>query len=153
MKSKVQVNVDLVGGYMVQKDSFRLEKKIKHLLLASLLLGFIPTANAGIYIYPFFKKGIEVRCADNEPKHLISFKAGRVMKFEDYGEEKYRWPETYLFPEKPNKDYSYFPSTAGTRCSYRKLTRIERDDYRKMALDTCRKSDFNTRRKFCYGWN
>ena len=67
--------------------------------------------------------------------------------------EKYRWPETYLFPEKPNKDYSYFPSTAGTRCSYRKLTRIERDDYRKMALDTCRKSDLNTRRKFCYGWN
>ncbi len=153
MKSKVQVNVDLVGGYMVQKDSFRLAKKIKHLLLASLLLGFIPTANAGIYIYPFFKKGIKVRCADNEPKHLISFKAGRVMKFEDYGEEKYRWPETYLFPEKPNKDYSYFPSTAGTRCSYRKLTRIERDDYREMALDTCRKSDLNTRRKFCYGWN
>ena len=153
MKSKVQVNVDLVGGYMVQKDSFRLEKKMKHLLLAPLLLGFIPTANAGIYIYPFFKKGIEVRCSDNEPKHLISFKAGRVMKFEDYGEEKYRWPETYLFPEKPNKDYSYFPSTAGTRCSYRKLTRKERDDYRKMAIDTCRKSDLNKRRKFCYGWN
>ena len=21
------------------------------------------------------------------------------MKFEDHGEEKYRWPETYLFPE------------------------------------------------------
>ena len=126
---------------------------MKSLLLAPLLLGLIPSANAGIYIYPFFKKGIEVRCADNEPKHLISFKAGRVMKFKDYGEEKYRWPETYLFPEKPNKDYSYFPSTAGTRCSYRKLTRIERDDYRKMALDTCRKSDLNTRRKFCYGWN
>ena len=138
---------------MVQKDSFRLAKKMKHLLLAPLLLCFIPTANAGIYIYPFFKKGIEVRCADNVPKHLISFKAGRVMKFEDYGEEKYRWPETFLFPEKPNKDYSYFPSTAGTRCSYRKLTRKERDDYKKMALDTCRKSDLNTRRKFCYGWN
>ena len=126
---------------------------MKRLLLAPLLLGLIPSVNAGIYIYPLFNKGIEVRCADNEPKHLISFKSGRVMKFEDDGAEKYRWPETYLFPEKPNKDYSYFPSTAGTRCSYRKLTRKERDDFRKMALDTCRKSDLNTRRKFCYGWN
>ena len=126
---------------------------MKRLLLAPLLLGLIPSANAGIYIYPFFNKGIEVRCADNEPKHLISFKAGRVMKFKDDGEEKYRWPNTYLFPEKPNKDYSYFPSTAGTRCSYRKLTRKEREDYRKMALDTCRKSPLHIRRKFCYGWN
>ena len=126
---------------------------MKRLLFLPLLFGLIPSANAGIYIYPFFNKGVEVRCADNEPKHLISFKAGRVMKFKDYGEEKYRWPETYLFPEKPNKDYSYFPSTAGTRCSYRKLTRKEKEDYKKMALDTCRKSDLNTRRKFCYGWN
>jgi len=126
---------------------------MKRLLFLPLLFGLIPSANAGIYIYPFFNKGVEVRCADNEPKHLISFKAGRVMMFEDYGEEKYRWPKTYLFPEKPNKDYSYFPSTAGTRCSYRKLTRKEREDYRKMALDTCRKSPLNIRRKFCYGWN
>ena len=126
---------------------------MKRLLFLPLLFGLIPSANAGIYIYPFFNKGVEVRCADNEPKHLISFKAGRVMMFEDYGEEKYRWPKTYLFPKKPNKDYSYFPSTAGTRCSYRKLTRKEREDYRKMALDTCRKSPLNIRRKFCYGWN
>ena len=56
---------------------------MKRLILAPLLLGLIPSANAGIYIYPFFNKGIEVRCADNEPKHLISFKAGRVMEFED----------------------------------------------------------------------
>ena len=126
---------------------------MKSLLLAPLLLGLIPSANSGIYIYPNFKKGIEVRCADNEPKHLISFKAGRVMKSKEDSEENYRSPNTYLFPEKPNKDYSYFPSTAGTRCSYRKLTRKEREDYRKMALDTCRKSPLNIRRKFCYGWN
>ena len=129
------------------------EEEMKRLLLAPLLLGLIPAANAGIYFYPNFKKGIEVRCADNEPKHLISFKAGRVMKFKDYGEEKYRWPETYLFPEKPNKDYSNFPSTAGTRCSHRKLTRKERKMYIKMALDTCRKSDLDIRKKYCYGWN
>ena len=126
---------------------------MKRLLLAPLLLGLIPSANAGIYIYPFFNEGIEVRCADNEPKHLISFKAGRVMKFEDDGEEKYKFPKTYLYPEKPNDKYLYFPSTTGSKCSYRNLTRNERDIYRKMALDTCRKSDLNVRRKFCYGWN
>ena len=96
---------------------------MKRLLLIPLLLGFIPTANAGIYIYPFFKKGIEVRCLDNQPKHLISFKAGRVMKFADYGDDKYKFPEVYLYPEQTNKQYSYFPSTAGTKCSYRKLTK------------------------------
>ena len=126
---------------------------MKRLLLAPLLLGLIPIANAGIYIYPFYKKGIEVRCLDNEPKHLISFKAGRVMKFEDYGDDKYKFPEVYLYPEKTNKEYSYFPSTAGTKCSHRKLTRKERKNYIKMAKDTCYKSDLNTRRKFCYGWN
>ena len=49
---------------------------MKRLLFISLLLGLIPKANAGIYIYPFFNKGVEVRCADNEPKHLISLKLG-----------------------------------------------------------------------------
>ena len=47
---------------------------MKRLLFIPLLLGLIPSANAGIYIYPFFNEGIEVRCADNKPKHLISFK-------------------------------------------------------------------------------
>jgi len=61
---------------------------MKRLLLAPLLLGLMPSANAGIYYYPFFNRGIEVRCLDNEPKHLISFKSGRGMKFEDYGDDK-----------------------------------------------------------------
>ena len=126
---------------------------MKSLLLAPLLFGLIPSANAGIYIYPLFNKGIEVRCLDNEPKHLILFKAGRVMKFKDYGDDKYKFPDVYLFPEKTNKQYSYFPSTAGTKCSYRKLTRKEREDYRKMALETCRKSPLEIRKKYCYGWN
>ena len=128
-------------------------------LLTSFLLGLIPSANAGIYIYPFFNKGIEVRCADNEPKHLVSFKSGRVMKFEDYGDEKYKFPKTYLFPQESNNDYSYFPSTVGTRCSYRKLTRKERKDYIKQAKDTCLgtklplKARIKMRNKYCYGWN
>ena len=132
---------------------------MKRLLLAPFLLGFIPTAYAGRYIYPFFNKGIEVLCADNEPKHLISFKAGRVMKFADYGDEKYKFPTTYLFPQESNNDYSYFPSTAGTRCSYRKLTRKERKDYIKQAKDTCLGTTLpmelrlKMRNKYCYGWN
>ena len=126
---------------------------MKVLLIAPFLFGLIPTANAGIYFYPFFNKGIEVRCLDNEPKHLISFKAGRVMKFKDYGDEKYKFPEVYLYPNKTNKRYSYFPTTAGTKCSHRKLTRKERDNFIKMAIETCRKSDLDIRKKYCYGWN
>ena len=128
-------------------------------LLTSFLLGLIPSANAGIYIYPFFNKGIEVRCADNEPKHLISFKSGRVMKLADYGDAKYKFPKTYLFPQESNNDYSYFPSTVGTRCSYRKLTRKERKDYIKQAKDTCLgttlplEARLKMRNKYCYGWN
>ena len=67
------------------------------------------------------------------------------MKFEDYGDDKYKFPEVYLYPEKTNKEYSYFPSTAATKCNYRKLTKKEREDYRKIALHTCLKSDLNTR--------
>ena len=126
---------------------------MKRFLLAPLLLGLIPSANAGIYIYPFFNEGIEVRCADNEPKHLISFKAGRVMKFEDDGDEKYKFPETYLFPEKPNDKYSYFPSTAGSKCSYRKLSKKEKKFFVKRAFETCIASDFEIKKKYCYGWN
>ena len=66
---------------------------MKRFLIAPLLIGLIPSAHAGVYIYPFFDKGIEVRCLDNEPNHLISFKAGRVMKFLDDGEDKYKFPE------------------------------------------------------------
>jgi len=65
---------------------------------------------------------MKVRFADNDAKHLNLFKAGRVMKFEDYGDKKYKSPKTSLFPEKSNNDYSYFSITAGTRCSYRKLS-------------------------------
>ena len=126
---------------------------MKRLLIAPLLLGLIPSANAGIYIYPNFKKGIEVRCLDNEPKHLISFKAGSVMKFKDYGDDKYKFPEVYLYPEKTNNQYSYFPSTAGTKCSFRKLSKKEKKFFVKRAFETCIASDLEIRKKYCYGWN
>ena len=117
------------------------------------MFGIIPSADAGIYIYPFFNKGIEVRCADNQPKHLISFKAGRVMKFDDYGDEQYKLPKIYLYPEKPNDNYSYFPSTAGTKCSFRELSRNEKKFFVKKAFETCVASDLKIKKKYCYGWN
>ena len=126
---------------------------MRNLLLAPLLLGFALPVNAGIYYYPFFQKGIEVRCADGEPNHLISFRAGRVMKFEDTGDESYKYSANYLFPEKPDKRYSYFLSTAGTECIFRKLSKKERIDYIKKAKDVCYGGDLETRKKFCYGWN
>ena len=73
------------------------------------------------------------------------------MKFEDYGEEKYKFPKTYLYPEKPNDNYSYFPSTAGTKCSYRKLSKKEKKFYIKKAFKTCIAS--KKIKENCYGWN
>ena len=129
---------------------------MKRLLLSPLIFGIAAPVNAGIYYYPFFQNGIQVRCADGEPNHLISFKAGRVMKFADTGDESYKYPTTYLFPEKPDKRYSYFPSTAGTKCSFRKLSKQERNYYIKKAKDICiagEYENFERKKRLCYGWN
>ena len=47
----------------------------------------------------------------------------------DKHNEKYKFPKSFLWPEKIDKRYSYFPSTAGTHCSSRKLTKKEREFY------------------------
>ena len=75
------------------------------------------------------------------------------MKFKDYRDDKYKFPKIYLYPKKTDKPYSYFPSTAGTKCCHRKISRKERKIYVKMALETYRKSDLEIRRKYYYGWN
>ena len=81
------------------------------------------------------------------------------MKFEDYADEKYKFPKTSLFPEESNNDYSYFPSTAGTRCSYWKLTERQREDYTKKVKDTFiwttlpLEARLKMRNKCCYGQN
>ena len=56
------------------------------------------------------------------------------MKFGDTEDVSYKYPATYLFPDKPDKRYSYFPSTAGTQCSFRKLSKKERKKERKKLL-------------------
>ena len=102
---------------------------MKRLLFASLILGLIPSANAGIYYHPFYQNGVEIRCDDNEPRHSISFKNGRAMLFEDDGDEKYKFPKSFLWPEKTDKRYSYFLSTVGTHCSSRGLTKKKRENF------------------------
>ena len=126
---------------------------MKKFLLIQLFLGCIIPVNAGIYYYPFYQSGIKVRCGDNQPRHLISFKASRAMLFEDDGDEKYKFPGTFLFPEKLDERYKYFPSTAGTKCSSRELSKEEREFYIKKAKDVCYGGDLSTRIKYCYGWN
>ena len=126
---------------------------MKRLLLVPFLLGFIPIANAGIYYHPFYQNGIEIRCSDDDPRHSISFKNGRYMLFEDDGDQKYKFPKTFLWPEKTDKRYTYFPSTAGTFCSSRELTKKEKEFYIKKAKDVCYAGSLETRIKRCYGWN
>ena len=70
------------------------------LLLAPLIFGFAAPVKAGIYYYPSYQDGIEVRCKDGRPKHLVEIsKSGRGLKLEGHGDDQYSWPITYLFPE------------------------------------------------------
>ena len=133
---------------------------MKRLLLAPLIIGITTPAKAGIYYYPSYQNGIEVRCKDGRPKHLVEItKSGRGMKLEGHGEDQYSWPITYLFPEAPDEKYKYFPSTAGTQCSYRKLTKEEKNSLILKSFKTCVATDGDTenqlkkRNKYCFGWN
>ena len=54
---------------------------MKRLLLAPLLLGLIPSANAGVYYYPNYsvkdgvktleEGGVKVVCADGKANHIV----------------------------------------------------------------------------------
>ena len=77
---------------------------MKRLLLAPLILGLTAPLNAGIYYYPSYQDGIEVRCKDGRPKHLVEItKSGRGIKLEGHGEDQYSWPITYLI-KSPRKN-------------------------------------------------
>ena len=64
--------------------------QMKRLLLPLLAALALPTAvNAGIYYYPSYQDGIEVRCKDGKPKHLVEItKSGRGMKSEGHGDDQ-----------------------------------------------------------------
>ena len=133
---------------------------MKRLLLASLIFGVAASVKAGIYYYPSFQDGIEVRCKDGKPNHLLEItKSGRGLKLKGHGDDQYSWPITYLFPEASDKKYKYFPSTSGTQCSYRKLNVDEKNSLILKAFKTCvgtegtEKERIERRKKYCFGWN
>ena len=134
--------------------------RMKHLLLTPLIFGIDVPVNAGIYYYPSYQDGIEVRCKDGKPKHLVEIsKSGRGLILDGHGEDQYSWPITYLFPEAPNETYKYFPSTAGTQCSYRKLDKKEKNSLILKAFKTCvgiegaPEEIIKKSKKYCFGWN
>ena len=127
--------------------------RTKKLLLAPLILGLTSPVEAGVYFYPLYREGIEVRCKDGEPKRIVEIKAGRGMILEGNGNEKYSWPMVYLFPEVSDDKYKYFPSTAGTQCSYRILTPAQKSSLIGKTFQICLGDELLTMKKDCYGWN
>ena len=61
------------------------------------------------------------------------------MKFEDYGDDKYKFPEVYLFQKTINNILISSTTEQDVAIENNK----EKEDYGKMALDTCRKSPLN----------
>ena len=125
----------------------------RFLLLTPLILVLLPSVKAGVYHYPLYREGIEVRCKDGKPTRIVEIKTGRGMKLLGNGEEKYSWPITYLYPEASDDRYRYFPSTAGTQCSYRKLTQNEKADLIGKSFEICLGDELITRKQDCFGWN
>ena len=133
--------------------------RMKRLLLVPLISGIAVPVNAGIYYYPSYQDGIEVRCKDGKPKHLVEIsKSGRGLKLEGDGEDQYSWPITYLFPEASDEKYKYFPSTTSV-CSYRKLDVEEKNSLILKAFKTCvgtegtEEERIERRKKYCFGWH
>ena len=126
---------------------------MKRLLLASLILTLEFPASSGVYHYPLYREGIEVRCKDGKPNRLVEIKDGRGMKLLGHGEEQYSWPIIYLYPEAQNYKYRYFPSTAGTQCSYRILTPDEKAALIGKSFQICLGDELITRKQDCYGWD
>ena len=126
---------------------------MKRLLLIQLIFGIATPVTAGVYHYPLYREGIEVRCKDGKPKRIVEINTGRGMKLLGHGEEQYSWPLTYLYPEASDDKYRYFPSTAGTHCSYRKLTPDEKAALIGKSFDICLGDELITRKQDCYGWD
>ena len=110
-------------------------------------------ASSGLYHYPLYREGIEVRCKDGKPKRILEIKAGRGMKLLGHGEEQYSWPITYIYPEASDTRYRYFPSVEGTQCSYRMLTQSEKAALIGKSFKICLGDELVTRKQDCYGWS
>ena len=65
---------------------------MKNLLLLQLLLGLIPSTNAGFYYYPNYQKsGIKVNFADGKPNHIVELKEGKIVTLKGHGKRKYNF--------------------------------------------------------------
>ena len=99
---------------------------MKRLLLASLLFGLIPTANARVvYIVNHGRINIEERCQDGKADHQIWHMdvRGKVqeLNLKGHGNKYFQNPE--LIPS------NIYVSEKGYLCSQRQLTKKEREAY------------------------
>ena len=116
---------------------------MKRLLLIPLLLGLIPSANAGVYYYPNYQKGgIKVKCADGKANHLVDV-GGQEIQLEGHGESKYKNPEMSMeFP------YGRWGNSESNMCVYRFLKADEQKEIIDTAIKRCGKN-----KKYCKGMN
>ena len=101
---------------------------MKRLLLAHLLLGLIPSANARVvYIVNHGRINIEERCQDGKALHQIWYMDvnGKVQKLNLKGHKNKYFKNPELIPS------DIYKSEKGYLCSQRQLTKKEREAYDK----------------------
>ena len=109
--------------------------QIKRLLLASLLLGLIPSANAGVYYYLDSsysdKSSIKVKCADGKANHLVYVGRNKIQ-LEGHGESKYKNPEMSMeFP------YGRWANPENNMCVYKYLDEDQDMAIRQRSIKRC----------------
>ena len=106
---------------------------MKRLLFIPLLLGFIPSANAGVYYYLDYsdKGSIKVKCADGKANHLVD--AGwQEIQLEGHGESKYKNPEMSMeFP------YGRWANPENNMCVYKYLSEDHDMSIRQRSIKRC----------------
>ena len=106
---------------------------MKRLLLASLLLGLIPSANAGVYYYLNYsdKGSIKVKCADGKANHLVYAERNKIQ-LEGHGESKYKNPEMSMeFP------YGRWANPENNMCVYKYLDEDQYYGIQRRSLKRC----------------
>ena len=115
---------------------------MKYLFLAPLLLGLIPTANAGVYYYPNYsvkdgvktleEGGVKVVCADGKANNIVELKAGRTMQLKGHGEDKYKYPKLAM-----SWPYGRYANAQNIPCFYKYQTEKENRQIIKAGYKRC----------------
>ena len=114
---------------------------MKRLLLAPLLLGLIPSANAGVYYYLNYsdKGSIKVKCVDGKANHLVDSGSGTTVYLKGHGQSKYKNPEMSMkFP------FGRWANSENNMCVYKYL---DDDEIKNIELQAVRRCIEN--KKFC----